>query len=140
MALVVGSIVSHIVVGPQYTTGVQAQPPQFGVVSSIAGDPNFAVLWPDGHVEAAVPGTTIDEILSADAANVTAFAGRLVRHTRAPSASSDSNGFDGYVVMLYKRQRGGGPDAATSDLALVRTQTGFWMEFPVAELEVVPGN
>lgn len=139
MALVVGSIVSHIVVGPQYTTGVQAQPPQFGVVSSISGAPNFAVLWPDGHVEATVPDTTIDEILSADAANISAFAGRLVRHTRAPSASSDSNGFDGYVVMLYKRQPGG-TGAVTSDLALVRTQTGFWMEFPVAELEVVPGN
>lgn len=139
MALVVGSIVSALVIGPQYATGVQAQPPQFGVVSNIGGAPSYAVLWPDGHVEAAVLDTTLDEILSADAPNVSAFAGRYVRHTRAPSTSSDSNGFDGYVVMLYKRQRSGS-GATTSDLALVRTQSGFWMEFPVAELEVVSGN
>lgn len=139
MALVVGSIVSARVVGPQYTTGVQAQPPQFGVVSSTAGDPNFAVLWPDGHVEAAVLDDVLDEILSADPANIAAFAGRMVRHTRAASSSSDSNGFDGFVVMLYKRQPEG-TGVVTGDLALVRTQTGFWMELPVAELEVVPGN
>jgi hypothetical protein len=137
MAFVVGSVAALRVTGPQYTSSVQAQPPQFGVVTT-AGAGTQEVLWPDGHLEATVPDTGLDEILSPDPANVTKFQGRYVRHTLGAGASSDSGGFDGYVVMLYKRAPGGG--AGGPDKALVRTQTGFYMEFLVSELEVVPGN
>jgi hypothetical protein len=139
MAIVAGSIVALRNIGPQYASGVQAQPPGFGVVQTLGTPPAIDVIWPDGHVEADMDLGQLDEILSADAASVTGFQGRFVRHTRAPSPNSDSPGFDGYVVQLYKRQIGG-TGAATSDLALIRTQTGFWIEVPVGELEVVPGN
>lgn len=137
MALVVGSIVGLRVTGSQYSFGVQAQPPPFGVVV-LAAVGNSDVLWPSGAVEAAVPDAGIDELVSPDAASVTEFSGRYVRHTRSGSTISDSAGFEGYVVQLYKRQPPGG--AAGADLALVRTQAGFWCEWPVADLDVVPGN
>jgi len=137
MAFVVGSVAALRITGPQYTSSVQAQPPQFGVVT-VAGVLVEDVLWPDGHVEAAIPDAGLDELLSPDPANVTRIQGRYVRHTPGGSSNSDSTGFDGYVVMLYKRAPGGG--AAGPDRALVRTQTGFYMEFLASELAVVPGN
>lgn len=139
MALVVGSVVSPLVTDPQYTTGVQAQPPQFGVVSDLSVPATPNVLWPSGQIETAIPVAVLDEIVSADPSSVAAFAGRYVRHTRTGSSNSDAAGFDGYVVQLYKRQRSG-TATPTPDLALIRTQSGFWIEALVSELEAVPGN
>ena len=138
MAFSVGDIVTMKVLSSTLTTArVQAQPPVFGIVDA-AADPNYTVLWKDGLLQGSIQPTSLDAIDEPVATEVTRLQGKVVRRRPSGAANSDTSGYDGYVVQLYRRRDTAGTQTAT--LALVRTVEGFYREIPSADLQAVQGR
>jgi hypothetical protein len=141
MAYQAGDIVTIKVLSAAPSTAltsarVQAQPPVFGIIDTAAA--THTVLWPDGNLQASIASTSIDAIVEPDAAEVTRLRGRVVRRKPTGSAVSDSSGYDGYVVQMYRRRDN--DDVQTATLALVRTVEGFYFECPSADLQPINGR
>lgn len=141
MAFAVGAIVTEKVNSTALAAGLaQRQPPALGVVAVDQGAGAYTVLWDDGLLQAGIPGVpTLDELIDADANEVSRLSGRVVRVQETGQTSSESAAYDAKVIMQYRRRTEDGATTSTDRALVQMIQSGAWRELNSADLQPVRG-